>query len=108
LVKTTNPKSLLSAIKKSIDDKKVVTWSYDGDGDFTHTPEQWKSKAWLTPKLYEGELRFGILENTKEKLSKEIYGVYHGRFIEMILAHFDNDFNTANATAQLTEPDNFS
>ena len=40
---TDNPTKLLSAFKKAIDDKKIVTWSYDKDGYFTHTPEQWRS-----------------------------------------------------------------
>jgi hypothetical protein len=108
IVKTDAPSSLLKAIRKAIDDKKVETWSYDSDGDFTHTPAQWLRKAWLRPKVYTNELRFGILGQANTKLSKTIYGVYHGRFIEMLLDHFDNDFTLANATAQKTDPDNFS
>lgn len=107
LVKTQNPAGLLKAIKKAIDDENIDTWSYDNDGDFTHTPEQWKNKAWLRPKIYEGELRFGILKQKNVELKKVIYGVYHGRFIEMLLTHFDDDFSTASATAKKTEPDNF-
>lgn len=42
---TSNSTALLAAFKKAIDDGKVVTWSYDGDGDFTHTPPQWNKKA---------------------------------------------------------------
>lgn len=30
---------------------------------------------------------------------KEIYGIYHGRFIEMLLSHFDDSFSNASATA---------
>jgi hypothetical protein len=33
-------------------------------------------------------------------MTKTIYGVYHGRFIEMLLTHFDNEFSAASATAQ--------
>lgn len=105
IVKTDNPSGLLKAIYKAIDDNKVETWIYDSDKDFTHAPAQWKNKAWLRPKVYTGELRFGILKPKNSGLSKEVYGVYHGRFIEMLLAHFDTDFTLATATAQVTDPD---
>jgi hypothetical protein len=107
IVKTNNPSNLLKLIYKAIDDKKIETWSYDSDGDFTHTPDQWKNKAWLRPKVYTGELRFGILGQKNVKLSTTIYAVYHGRFIEMLLSHFDKEFSAAGATAVKTEPDNF-
>jgi|ERR1051326_397473 hypothetical protein len=107
IVKTNNPSGLLSSIHKAIDDNKVETWSYDREGDFTHTPSQWKGQAWLRPRTYAGELRFGIIKRQDVELSKLIYGVYHGRFIEMLLVHFDNSFTFASATAQKTEPDNF-
>lgn len=107
IIKTTAPSELLAAIKKEIDENKIETWSYDRDGDFTHTPEQWTKKAWLRPKIYAGELRFGTLGNKNAKLSRVIYGIYHGRFIEMLLSHFDNKFTTAHSTAHKTEPDNF-
>ncbi|HEY6230816.1 MAG TPA: hypothetical protein VIW64_06115 [Pyrinomonadaceae bacterium] len=107
IVKTSSASELLKAIRKAIENKKIETWSYDSDGDFTHTPDQWNKKAWLRPKVYIGELRFGILAPQDTKMSTYIYGVYHGRFIEMLLSHFDSDFTTANATAQKTEPDIF-
>jgi hypothetical protein len=28
-----------------------------------------------------------------------VYGVYHGRFVEMLLNHFDNRFSEATVTA---------
>lgn len=107
IVTTDDPTGLLKAIKKAIDDKAIVTWSYDKDGDFTHTPDQFIYKAWLIPKIYPGELRLGILKRKDENLSIFLYGIYHGRFIEMLLTHFDKAFTKAIATAQKTEPDNF-
>lgn len=107
IVKTTSPSQLLASIKKAIDDNNVRSWSYDSDGDFTHDAEQWKNKAWLRPKIYQGELRLGIIKPTNSNMSKQIYGLYHGRFIDMLLTHFDDDFSIASATAAKTEPDNF-
>ena len=98
IVKTGSPSSLLTAIYKAIDDKKIETWLYDADKDFTHEPLQWKNKAWFRTKMYTGELRFGLIGPKGVTMSKEIYGIYHGRFIEMLLIHFDNLFSTVAAT----------
>jgi hypothetical protein len=98
-VATTKPKTLLAAIKKAIDDNKVATWEYDSDGDFTHSPEQWKNKAWLKPKVGDGRLIFGLVGQAKVNTSTEIYALYNCRLIEMLLAHFDDQFTNATATA---------
>jgi hypothetical protein len=104
-VTTAQPSALLAAIKKAIDARKVDTWSYDSDGDFTHTPPQWARKAWLRPTVQVGALVLNILNPRGVNLSKEIYGVYHGRFIEMLLAHFDDNFADAHATATVAVGD---
>jgi hypothetical protein len=106
-IKTDNPSGLLTAIKKAIDEETIDTWSYDKDGDFTHIPTQWNKKAWLRPKIITGELQFGLLGQENVKLSKLIYGVYHGRYIEMLLAHLNDKFSNAIATSQKTYPDDF-
>lgn len=100
VVYTPNPAALLQIIKKSIDEKKIDTWIYDNDGDFTHAPDQWEKKAWLRPYVLSGILQFGLLGQTNIDMTKSVYGVYHGRFIEMLLTHFDNHFSTATSTAQ--------
>src|SRR5262245_3099556 len=107
IITNADPEALLKKIYKAIDDGKVKTWSYDKDKDFGHTAEQWKGKAWLRPKVYKNELRLGILGQKETKLSNLVYAEYHGKFIEMLLAHFDSDFGHAIATSQKTEPDNF-
>jgi hypothetical protein len=98
--RTTPPKKLLAAFKKAIDDGKVATWSYDADGDFTHTAQQWKGQAWLRPKVKEGEdLTLTILKPKNSNISSEVYAIYHGRFIESMLVHCDSLFTDAAATA---------
>jgi hypothetical protein len=72
-----------------------------------HDADQWKNKAWLKPKVYDNELRFGILKNKNNNLSKQVYGLYHGRFIDMLLTHFDDQFTEVVATSFKTEPDDF-
>lgn len=98
IVKTRNPTDLLKKIKKAIDDNEVRSWSYDDDGDFTHDSEQWSKKAWLRPKIEDGELKLKIISPKDTKISSQVYGLYHGRFIDMLLTHFDSQFTTATAT----------
>ena len=103
---TKTPKKLLAAYKKAVDDGHVKTWSYDKDGDFTHTAEQWSRKAWLRPKIQEGTaLVFYILTPQDTSLSSIDYAVYHGRFIESVLNHCDKLFDQARASSMPEEGD---
>ncbi len=97
IINTAAPEALLKKIKKAIDDRIVETWEYDKDGDFTHTPTQRKNKAWLRPSVQSNVLRFELLPPQNTTPTKEVIGVYHGRFIEMLIAHFGNDFTRASA-----------
>ncbi|MDI1451389.1 hypothetical protein [Polyangium sp. 6x1] len=100
VIATPNPRGLLANIKRAIDEEKVKTWSYDKDGDLTHAPDQWANKAWLRPVIGQGTLMFGLLGRKSEGMTKLIYGIYHGRFVEMLLTHFDEEFTNALVTAQ--------
>lgn len=103
---TKTPKKLLAAYKKAVDDGHVETWSYDEDGDFTHNVDQWKKKAWLRPKVQEGQaLAFYILAPKDAQLSSIEYAIYHGRFIESMLAHCDKLFKVGRATAMPEDGD---
>jgi hypothetical protein len=104
-ISTADPMGLLKAIKLAIDSEQVRTWSYDTDGDFTHTAEQWKNKAWLRPREEEGFLILNILAPSKANISTTVYAVFHGRFIEMLLSHFDTEFKRASASAFPVKPD---
>lgn len=103
---TNDPKGLLEAFKTAIDDGHVTTWSYDDDGDFTHTAEQWKEQAWLRPVIYTDQLTLNFVINPETKKSpRYLYGVYHGRFIETMLVHCDTLFTNASASALATNAD---
>lgn len=91
-IQTATPRGLLASIRQAIDTGHVVTWTYDKDGDFTHTPDQWRSKAWLRPQIADGALTLSIIWNVP---NRQVYAVYEGRFIEMILAHFNGQFSYA-------------
>jgi hypothetical protein len=100
-----NPKGLLAGAKASIRDGSIDTWSVDADGDFTHSPDQWKNRAWFRPVIFEDRLVFNILAPKSKHISRSVYGIYHGRLIEMFLVHFDQDFSRASATALPTNGD---
>ncbi len=93
-VYTSKPKTLLRKIKAAINDSKIETWEYDSDGDFTHTPDQWWEKAWFRPFVNSGLLRFNLVGLDNTRMTKSTYGIYHGRFIEILLTHFRSDFVT--------------
>ena len=94
-----HPRGLLAGVKASIQDGSIETWSVDADGDFTHTPDQWKNRAWFRPVVSEDKLIFNILGPKSKPITRTVYGIYHGRLIEMFLIHFDQEFSRASATA---------
>lgn len=100
-----NPTSLLQAIRDGIDEGDIDTWEYDEDGAFTHTADQWEYEAWLMPVISNGKLVFGIVPPEDEDITGIAYAIYHGRFIQMMLYHFDKKFTTVKATAFLEKPD---
>lgn len=89
-IRTHNPQRLLDSINKAIDNKDIVTWSRDDEGDYTIEREQWKFNAWMRPRTEEGRLIIAIVQSRKYPLTTELYGVYHGRFVSTIVAHFSN------------------
>ena len=92
---TSKPKTLLKALYAAVDDGQVATWDYDTDGDFTHSRPQWANRAWFEPHVIVGCLKLGLIGGTQGskriQMTRGLYGVYHGRFIEMLLTHFHDN-----------------
>jgi hypothetical protein len=101
---TNSPHQLLSALRNSIRKGEIETWS-EVEGYLTHSAVQWNRKAWFLPSIEGNELRFAIIKSKGSNVSREVYAIYHGRFIEMMLAHFDNQYEKAAATALATVAD---
>lgn len=95
ILPTADPAGLLAAIRKGIDSRSIRTWSYDADGDFTHTAEQWNDTAWLSPSIGEERLELFILPPRGTAISTATYAIFHGRFIEMALRHCDHLLSAA-------------
>lgn len=104
-VTTQMPKKLLTSIRKAISEEHVATWSLHGEDYFTHSAEQWTRRAWFRARIEEKRIVFNIVPPKGKVVSRAVYGIYHGRFIEMLLNHFDKDFESASATAMPTGND---
>ncbi|MDM8556915.1 hypothetical protein QUF75_19485 [Desulfococcaceae bacterium HSG7] len=98
MVYAEEPKWLLNAIYEELEDNEITTWKCDNEGDLTHSPSQWRHIAWMRPRVRKGRLIFNIIAG-EDIVSKRIYGVYHGRLIEMLLTHFDDDIRRLYATS---------
>jgi hypothetical protein len=96
---TSSPSQLLKQFMHAIDQGHIVTWKYFRDGDFTHTPAQWASRAYMRPSLETGKLKFQIIKTPSSNVSVPVYAIYHGRLIESFLEHFDRSLSDASATA---------
>lgn len=104
---TKKPTTLLRKIREGIADGSIQAWEIDRDGDFTHTSDQWQRRGWFTPERQKGFLSFGLVGEKNQGMLKEVYGVYHGRFIQMLLNHFDDYFDSVTATAGMDDIDEF-
>lgn len=104
-VKTSNPDSLVNQIRDDIRLHKVETWLCDDDGDFTHDTDQWRYHAWLSPKIEAGRVVFYIICRNDRNLSILDYAIYHGRFVEMLLSHYDSICQDIEVSPLATEYD---
>jgi hypothetical protein len=95
---TNDSAALLARIRKLIDIGLITTWTYDEVGDFTHTPFPWKNKAWLRPEEQSDGLQLTLVKTQNAPLTREIFAVYHGRFMEMLIAHVPTKYASATAT----------
>lgn len=97
---TTKMSDILTDIRQKIDDCIIRTWDYDDDGDFTQKNTQWANDAWMT--VYDenqGVVKVGIIGKLEEKMSKQLYAIYHGRFAEMLLAYYDESMMQIEITS---------
>ena len=110
IIKTHNPNLLLDKIYEIISTRRVEKWIVMTDGRITPSPILWKNEAFLKPEIWvdENELRFGLLKRKDRRhITSKLYTFFHIKFVEMLLANFDTDFQNVTITALSTPPDNF-
>lgn len=102
IIKTNNPRKLIKALNEAIDNREILTWSVDQEGDYTIARDQWRYHAWFRHKVLEpNTLTFGIVQSRKYKMTRDLYGIYHGRFLATLLSHFDHLMDDINVTPLL-------
>lgn len=102
VLKDISADALIKGINDLINQNRIQTWEYDIMGDYTMTPSQWREQAWIRPTVKIGRtIKFGIVKRRDSNISKEVYAVYHGRFAEMLLAHFDIHIKTMEVSPML-------
>jgi hypothetical protein len=96
-----DPAALLAQIRAQITAGNIQTWRFDQAGDFTHSAAggQWNGVAWLCPTIGH-EVLILQLKGVQggQPVTAAIYGVFHGRFLEMIFTHFSGQTRFATAT----------
>ena len=100
-VNTTNPSNLETLVDKAIKDGSIKTWEIQIHDDvkyYTHTPEQWRQKAYLRPYQANNMWQLYLVWPKVSNKEKAVSGVYHGRFIEMLCTHFANNFADIDST----------
>lgn len=105
-VRSSNPQKLVNDINEKIENSSINTWSVDKDGDYTHTAQQWQFHAWIHPIIEPERVVFAIWGRVKENLSVVDYAVYHGRFVEMLLSHFDQQCTKIEVSSLASGYDN--
>lgn len=105
IIKTKDPNLLQQSINTAIENREILTWMVDDDGDYTITRDQWQYHAWMKPYLCdnEGILKFGIVQSRRFRMTKELYGIYHGRFVATLLSHFDTLMDDIQVTPLLSK-----
>lgn len=104
-VKTVNPRKLVDDINEKISNTSINTWAVDKDGDYTHTAQQWQYHAWIHPIIETERVVFAIWGRASEDLSVVDYAIYHGRFVEMLLTHFDKQCLTIEVSSLASKYD---
>lgn len=101
-----NRDRLVEMINELISENRIVTWSVDGEGDYTTIQPQWRYRAWMRPvddNDDEHKLYFVIVKSKKFPMTKSLYGVFHGRFAEMLLTHFDTQITSLEISPMLVQ-----
>ena len=101
VIQCSNPAGLLADLRRGISQGTIRTWEETEKDLFTHTPKQWNREAWFTPKILRDGIAFGILKRKDRDLTREIYGIYHGRFTEELIIHLSRYFDHTGVSSEL-------
>lgn len=104
---TSTPRKLSRLLKIAIESGIVGTWTVDGDGDYTPNDDFLGEKGWLTIseiKAHEA-LILGLIGRKYVTMTTGEYALFHTRFAELLLTHFDSLFHKIEISAYPTSQD---
>jgi hypothetical protein len=83
---TVDAEGLLRSLRRRMREGRIDGWAYDDQFEsFTHTPAPWKGQGWFQPEVCADKLRFVLKGTEGTPYTRELFTVYHSRFIEMLL-----------------------
>lgn len=101
IIKTQNVQKLIDSLNNSIKNREILTWMIDSDGDYTIVRDQWRYHAWFRCYNKEERIIFGIVQSRKFLMTRDLYGIYSGRFVATLLSHFDSLMDDIHVTPLL-------
>lgn len=103
IIQTMESTQLISSLNKAIKTHSILTWTVDEMGDYTISRDQWRYLAWMRAYIENNRIVFGIIQSRRFPMTKELYGVYHGRFVATLLSHFDINIYELKVTPLLMQ-----
>ncbi len=100
IIETDYIDSIYNGLIEKIHSGQIKTWIIDNDKDITIANMRWRNKAWfkIKKKPENNQLLFGIIPSRRNEMSKALYGIFHGRLISTLLAHFDEEIEDIRVT----------
>lgn len=103
IIRTRHPRELREQLIERIFRNIITTWIIDEENDITINNPRWRFKAWFTIYFEEQRIVFGILSSIRYDMTRELYGVYHGRLAATLLANFDDMIDRMEVTSGYSE-----
>lgn len=104
IIRTNSPDQLRDGFTNAIRGLQIATWVVDSEGDYTIKRELWRNHAWMRfKKIDDNSAAFGIVQSKKYPLTKDLYGIMHGRLVATLLTHFDDIIVDIEVTSQLDD-----
>lgn len=89
-IHTKFPRRLRTLLFEGINEGVITSWLIDDESHLTLNSRIWRNRLWMHIANIEPKhsITFGIIGRKFEKITMAEFGVYHGRFAEVILANF--------------------
>jgi len=93
-------KGFIAATKKDPGEEGAITvWKQRPSGRFGYLPKQYANLAYFAATVdSSGILKFEIIRPEGKEVDQFTYAVYHGRLVEILLAHFPDQIIGVSAT----------